>query len=423
MTDPAFDTNYTIENYRDGAYAGYTKLFDSTNPSIDPVILNSSIGFTGSGKIEKDVFIDGIDRVRILRFCSFWSQSNQSIFQSLGGKIAQVAGIATNNNTGENISSANYFVTYILIFMLRLNSSFDPGFGQLNPPVSFFAGENNPSFSPVVNSGKTFIQACLGLGNIPYNTSSPRAIEIDYINKGFVYTYCKEVEENFCKDKELEGEECTVNYRDELGNNPILTKWCGCFAPLTSLIQEQFNNAGLNKNPNRCDYFCFQTNTYDLFNRPGTGFGNALNCDDSTICVLDKNNININGNNQNLRINFEQVCKCPANRICLCFLDVDYPGLLDNVSDGDKALLNQAVYLQRCNNTTCYTVEGEKICNPINTPESGRIREYESLYGRSIYQNYKEISQIFWVGLILIALFILLYIITFLEISYFVKDK
>lgn len=420
--------DYTFQNYGSQAFAAYGELFSSQLIEIRE--LNSMVGFLyQDGKVIEEYFIR-VDTQRIKNFCSFWGNRNKtSTFFGYGEKIKQISNIDKEQEP-KFLGLYNSFVIFILIFIFRSRNYDDQQ--NFNPRVSLFVNESAYNFSSVVLTGKAFLLGCVGIGNIrtDSNLNLPVKDIRNRMNQGFVYNYCTNIETEYYRengylnDDDTPSDQGIASYRQFVSNKPILASWCGCYVSLLPVVKEELVKSGIFEPINRCDSFCFQTDTYKLYRGPGLGT-DPYDCNDSTVCILDKTSININSNSSNAKINFDQVCTCPVNRVCLCFLEVDPSGIgiLDNISLGDNGILNQARYLQRCNITTCYTSEEGAInpvdCNTINTPATGKLREFESLDGGTTYKKYKELSNVFWISMIFVGFIVLIYILTFLEITYF----
>ena len=376
-------------------------------------------------------------RTRAVVFSNFWSStSKQNVrddndlnpvhnFSTLGQKMSRHFDMeVVRGGSYDKQNRGNILVTYIMVFALTANLSSN-GNAILGKPIDFFDSDSREQFSDIINNCRLFLNGCRGLGNIDigtdYKTMPPT---ITNMNNGFIKRYCQHLQNIFCESNGFEGEICTVEYRQEMSNNKGLASLCGCFAPLPSFMEEDFDNANITP-INRCDYFCYQKNSYKLAHIPGNPEDRDYwTCTDSTICVLDLSNINVNDTTGG-EILFEQLCKCPAGTLCQCFLEVSEQGkgLLDNVRDGNgKGLLNNINFRQKCSTTSCYLMglDGKYTpsdCNPVNIPETSEVYDLND-NGLSGIEKYKKVDETFWIIVIIATVAILIYIITFLEISF-----
>ena len=425
-------SGYTIDNFAEQTQHHYI-LPGNQIPGITQLTFANMFGFTDILPKSADDF-KNTTRTRAVVFSNFWSSTSKKNvsddsnlnpvhnFSTLGLRMAQYFDmLATSKESYPNQNKGNILVTYIMVFALTANLS-PNGNALVGKPIDFFDSNSMSQFSDIINNCRLFLNGCRGLGNInigkDYNTMKPLS---DNMNNGFIKRYCQHLQDIFCESNGFEDEICIAEYRQEISNNISLVSLCGCFAPLQKFMEEDFDKANISP-LNKCDYFCYQTNSYKLYKKPGEG-GEDL-CTESTICVLDLTNININ-NTTGGEILFEQLCKCPAGTLCQCFLEVSEQGkgLLDNVRDGNgKGLLNNINFRQKCSTTSCYLMDldGKYVpsdCNPVNIPETSEVYDLND-NGLSGIEKYKKVDETFWIIVIILTVAILIYIITFLEISF-----
>ena len=377
---------------------------------------------------------------RSINFSTFWNSSLSSQkegeivedssninFSTLGLNFGNASGIRIT--PAPNVTSGNILATYIVIYALNAGLTLNE-FSNVSRPINFLDNFTLNGYTNLIENLRKFLNGCTGLGNIRIKIGTRIETDTTYessMNEGYIKQYCKNVEKDFCQDPKnnYEGEKCTTEFRQQISNNPLLSRFCGCFAPLPEFFQKALLESSIKGPDNRCDYFCYKESTYSLFQTPGeSGNDRRIDCNDSTICVIDSTNVNVN-NTFGGNILFEQICSCRSGTLCQCFLEVSNQGkgILDNITDSrKKGVLTQVNFSQNCSVTQCYELDenGEqKIveCNKEFTPQTAELYSLAE-NGRSEIERLKKIDSTFWIGLIIIIGIILVYIFTFLEITF-----
>ena len=368
----------------------------------------------------------------LIQFYNFWGR-NDSV--SLSKKYVIESLIQNDIENTTSMISYNYVATYIL-FIFFGNSMINISDGTISshrPDIN--NQKNSQNFTGVIINIKNFISqssgqltSLLGAGN--YNLQSTGGQ-----NRGFVYYMCiNDIYQSLTVKKKflLESDQNLTNdpsiyskltskqisfYRKEMSKNPILANWCGCFAPIPTFLQGQSFSSNFNtQSESPCDPLCYNEDNIGLYEVTDTGPVNQtprIPCN-GEICVID--NVSIESFAETGRINFNQVCKgCKAqNKNCLCFLDVSTPNLVNKISSGQNAMVNQVNYVQNCPNSICFKVDdttgSESIteCNRFNIPSSATLDGALFRDGLSSNKYPQKISNnLFFIFIVALFLFII----------------
>ena len=381
---------------------------------------------------KNQVPLDSVADERIFNFFNFWNKSDASdFFTSLGQDFQKISGITSGGTKySQQTQDFNNFVTYVVVLGLSIPTS--PNGIILSSPLDIFTPKSSPGiYNNAAENLMTFLRNCGGLGNVPVSdVTIPQSYSTNpsnIWNQGYVDIFCTQVFDNYCKEQvpplETSSQTCVSGFRKKLANSTTALNWCGCFAPLSSFVLNALKNV---TNKQSCDSFCYREGGIKLYNPPSKSTDGSIRditCSGSQVCIIDNNNINANDSQGS--ITFNQVCKCSSNQACLCYIDTSTPGLLDNVSNSEGGGMNSSVnFSQKCSNAICFQIdpvtgaENEVKCNGVNPGRTGDVFSNSST-GMTTLENYERIDSTFWFFILFFLIVLLIYQFSYLEIKLF----
>lgn len=449
---------YTIDDLSTSAFTAYKYLSNSGNIKI----IKQMLGFSSEGirpntsEDMKDVSLQRIQRIYV-----FWNQTNNDFLSVIVSIFSTRTDISTLSIA--DVHNKNAFVTYLLVLFFKGILSSPDSINPANPLDMFTSPADKKDFSFAIVNLIKFVGTINGLGNYPVFNGTDSVSNIKaYWNKGFIFQYCQEQYIKSCNNSSgfknstsldlndpTKEQDCVQNYRKKLSDTPLALSWCGCFSPIPTFVKNAMSDASKRQGagevfiPSVCDNLCYKQSVTEVINTGGeitTGVipyyhppigssgptvnnsneaGTPIKCLGATICVIDQNNIS--SENTTGDINFNQICQCKPGNPCLCYIDTSTPGVLDNVSNGEKGMLNQTNFSQKCTNAICYKIDGkgnyqEVKCNGINTASTGDVFG-KNKDGLSEIKNYEKIYDNFWYSLIFLTFVFVVFIFSYFEIS------
>lgn len=418
MTDYGLTSSQILKAFNSIVSSLNTNTTEFTN--LTPNIVANMIGLSTTKPLLGNITNYGSSRSEV--FWNFWNSKNESYYANLGSDFITFSSISTTGfDTDNSEDFKNTNIIYVLILNLMLNITELSSYDSYNfyPSPNLINSNNNLKG---LSNLRSFIRNSGGLGNIPLNNGVAQGTSI---NKGFVYQYCGDVYNQFCNDKKLSttSSKCISSYRKYLSNNKLLSNWCGCFSPVPTYITDNLKNV-TDQEISVCDSLCRQIDSIKIYLPPGQE-GNDARIEEcnANVCFIDNNNISVN--NSSAKVNFNQICPCTPGQECLCFIETDIPGLLDNVSSGNNGLNDNINLNQKCTGgALCYKIDGETgnysetPCNPINTPKTGSVFT-KNTEGMSLIKDYSDIGVGFWLVFLTISIILTISIFCFIFIKIF----
>ena len=432
MSTPVEYNLTELSNLMVGAYTdvlGYIKPPPTQGDvTLDTKILNEMLGYPDTFPANSQNF-NNTGEVRTLNFFIFWNKDDQNgdYFTDLGTIFStNIAQLDTHlPPPPNNFYQTNIFVTYILVFAFTGILSSPDGVNLSTPLDIFTPDSNRTRYSRAAKNLSVFLSNSRGLGNVPiYASSNTQPSPQTIWNTGYVSEFCNIEFKKYCVSQTLEinSQKCISGFRTKLANSTTGIDWCGCFAPLPNFISTALASV---PHKHTCDSLCYRVGGIKLYNIPGDSNGNsppgAFKCDNSQVCIIDNNNIN--ANNSEAAITFNQICKCRNKQACLCYVETSTPGLLDNVANNEgQGMTSSVIYNQECTNSVCFTVdpitgvENEVECNPVNAGRTGDTF-LNSASGKATVENYEKIDSTFWIFVSFFMVILLMYQFSYLEIK------
>ena len=437
----------SLSNLETGAYRSYNTIYNyykdpKTNVTDDNTRIeilknvNNMFGLNsgsnpGSYTKQLPPYNTQLTFSNLVQFYGFWGNNNAS-----KNAITYVQTAKPPQNDTENMENYyNYIATYILFifFSNPVLNTIDTTENSFKPDIN--NQQTSPKFTSAIVQLKNFINSSgqssslLGGGN--FNMVSGEE------NKGFVYNMCVNDIYQFFNQKNqflIESGQSLPNdpsiyqnltdkqisfYRKEISKNPILANWCGCFAPIPKILQDQKTSNFNTQGDSPCDPLCYNRNNFGLYEADPNAAGSTdqdprRDCV-ADICVID--NISIESFGETGKINFNQVCTgCKTqNKNCLCFLDVSTPNLVNKIISGPNAMANQINYVQNCPNSICFKIDdttgAENVveCNRFDIPSSGSLAGNLFADGLSGLEYPQRIGNSIWFVLIIVLFLYIVY--------------
>ena len=428
-------------------FKAYETIFENTTESDEKILLNESIGvITPEGqepkKQNQNIFEPQTYTTegRQANFYNFWNyktnlptENNISKIITLLQAFIQSSEDLTSETQIErnNFLYANAYITFIYQYFFYTPIYENTETGNVGNLPALVSNPNSPNYSEMLISLQVFAktETLKGAGNYQIVNENGTVPDIEtYLqydaakqNKGFIKSLCFQNFQDFVKlNRDENGNNLIINYRNKMANSDVLNNWCGCFAPASAILQEAGINVGREENT-QCDPLCYKLGVIQKFEPliNGVNYGQKITCNRS-VCIIDNISIIAYGNQGS--ITFSQVCAGCNEGGCLCYLDVTNNSLVDKIISGRNGMDSQVDFIQNCPNSICYVVEettGDTVpveCSKINTPDTGELFP-ENEEGQATLAHLIRIKSAFWYVLIFVLVFFLLYISSLIEIK------